>query len=75
MHRCGSICPTMAEIIKIVASLAKLICRNKQFLEKKYAYDFSYWSHDGFTEEANGYNRPDGNKYIDQVTFNLFEKH
>jgi hypothetical protein len=43
--------------------------------EKKYAYDFSYWSHDGFTEEANGYNRPDGNKYIDQVTINLFEKH
>ncbi len=40
--------------------------------EKKYAYDHSYWSHDGFVEEANGYNRPEGTNYTDQVIFIYF---
>lgn len=35
--------------------------------EKKFSYDFSYWSHDGYTEQANGYNQADGGKYADQV--------
>ena len=39
---------------------------------RKFNFDFSYWSHDGFKEEANGYMVPDkshanGNKYADQV--------
>ena len=34
---------------------------------KKYAYDFSYWSHDGFKTESDGYNSPDSPKYADQV--------
>ena len=34
---------------------------------KKYAFDYSYWSHDGFKVEANGYCSPDGPKYADQV--------
>ena len=39
---------------------------------KKFNFDFSYWSHDGFKEQADGYMVPDkshanGNKYADQV--------
>ena len=39
---------------------------------RKFNFDFSYWSHDGFKEEGNGYMVPDkshanGNKYADQV--------
>ncbi len=34
--------------------------------EKKFAYDFSYWSFDNFHEDANGYNTPDNSKYTDQ---------
>ena len=36
--------------------------------EKKFAYDHSYWSFDGFTEQSDGYNKPDSSgKYHDQV--------
>ncbi|XP_074659378.1 kinesin-like protein KIF28 isoform X2 [Tubulanus polymorphus] len=39
--------------------------------KKKFAFDYSYWSHDGFTEEANGYLKPTASKYADQmVVFN-----
>lgn len=35
--------------------------------EKKFAYDHSYWSFDGFTEQSDGYNKPDSSgKYHDQ---------
>ena len=48
---------------------------------RKFNFDFSYWSHDGFREEGNGYMVPDkshanGNKYADQVSMTcrcLFE--
>ena len=39
---------------------------------KKFAFDYSYWSFDGFKEEADGYCAPDpkhkhGKKFCDQV--------
>ncbi len=39
---------------------------------RKFNFDYSYWSHDGFKEEGNGYMVPDkshpsGSKYADQV--------
>ena len=34
---------------------------------KKFAFDYSYWSHDGFKTDASGYNAPDSPKYADQV--------
>ncbi|XP_076366810.1 kinesin-like protein KIF28 isoform X1 [Tachypleus tridentatus] len=39
---------------------------------KKFAYDFSYWSNDGYIEQNNGYctadlNHPNGSKYADQA--------
>lgn len=33
---------------------------------RKFAFDFSYWSHDEFTEGADGYLSPNGAKYADQ---------
>lgn len=36
--------------------------------EKRFAFDYSYWSFDGFKVESNGYLAPDGpkSKYCDQ---------
>ena len=34
---------------------------------KKFAFDYSYWSHDGYKEESNGYLSPKDRKYADQV--------
>ncbi|XP_022241347.1 kinesin-like protein KIF28P [Limulus polyphemus] len=39
---------------------------------KKFAYDFSYWSHDGYIEQDNGYctaddSHPNGRKFADQA--------
>jgi hypothetical protein len=34
---------------------------------RKFEYDHSYWSFDGFKATDNGYNEPDGTKYSDQV--------
>lgn len=39
---------------------------------KKFTFDYSYWSHDGFIESSDGFcerdpNHPNGNKYADQV--------
>ncbi|XP_005092304.1 kinesin-like protein KIF28P [Aplysia californica] len=33
---------------------------------RKFAFDYSYWSHDGFKERADGYNEPASSKYADQ---------
>ncbi len=40
---------------------------------KKFNFDFSYWSHDGFNEDANGLltadpSHPNGKKFADQVS-------
>ena len=34
---------------------------------RKFAFDFSYWSHDGFTELEDGYLSPTESHYADQV--------
>jgi hypothetical protein len=34
---------------------------------KKFAFDFSYWSHDCFKEDDRGYLNPTEPKYADQV--------
>lgn len=34
---------------------------------RKFAFDFSYWSHDGFTEQEDGYLSPAEPHYADQV--------
>ena len=34
---------------------------------KRFAFDFSYWSHDDFNEKSDGYLEPKGSKYADQV--------
>ncbi|XP_064614056.1 kinesin-like protein KIF28P [Liolophura sinensis] len=33
---------------------------------RKFAFDYSYWSHDQYTENSNGYLEPSGKKYADQ---------
>lgn len=44
--------------------------------EKKFTFDYSYWSFDGYKEEKNGYCAPDpkhpnGKKFCDQVRKNV----
>lgn len=44
---------------------------------KKFAYDYSYWSHDGYKETETGLFVPDpshanGHKYCDQVNIVLY---
>ena len=34
---------------------------------KKFSFDYSYWSHDGFRERDDGYLEPTSVKYADQV--------
>ena len=34
---------------------------------KKFTFDFSYWSHDGFEERDDGYLAPSKPNYADQV--------
>lgn len=34
---------------------------------RKFSFDYSYWSHDAFKEEANGYLSPTAPTYADQV--------
>lgn len=41
---------------------------------KKFTFDYSYWSHDGFKDNPDGYSAPDsshknGKKFADQVCF------
>lgn len=40
--------------------------------ERKFTFDYSFWSFDGFDKEANGYLKPAaGSKYADQkIVFN-----
>ncbi|XP_052801903.1 kinesin-like protein KIF28P [Mya arenaria] len=39
---------------------------NQKNEPKRFTFDFSYWSHDEFTEQSDGYNEPNGSKYADQ---------
>lgn len=36
---------------------------------RKFTFDHSYWSHDGFEEDADGYCKPATPKYVDQVSY------
>jgi hypothetical protein len=40
--------------------------------ERRFTFDFSFWSFDGFEEEPNGFMKPTGSKYADQRI--VFEK-
>ena len=41
---------------------------NPKAAPKKFAFDYSYWSHDGYKERpADGYLEPTSAKYADQV--------
>ena len=35
---------------------------------KKFTFDYSYWSHDGFSEREDGYLYPTEPRYADQVS-------
>ncbi len=35
---------------------------------RSFAFDFSYWSHDGYTENGDGYLEPTSANYADQVS-------
>ena len=35
---------------------------------KSFTFDYSYWSHDGFKEQGNGYFTPSSPHYADQVS-------
>lgn len=40
--------------------------------EKKFAFDYSFWSHDGFENNSEGYSEPIDNRYADQkMVFDL----
>ena len=36
-------------------------------LKKSFNFDYSFWSHDGFEVDQNGYSRPTNDKYADQT--------
>ena len=38
---------------------------------RKFAFDYSYWSHDGFEEKEDGYFAPVTPRYADQVSFTI----
>ena len=38
---------------------------------RKFTFDYSYWSHDGFKELGDGYLEPDDPKYSDQVIWDI----
>ena len=40
---------------------------NSSIEPRKFTFDYSYWSHDGFKELADGYLEPDDPMYSDQV--------
>ncbi|KAI0215596.1 Kinesin-related protein 1 [Lamellibrachia satsuma] len=40
---------------------------NPKAAPKKFTYDFSYWSHDGFKVRQDGYHEKNTDKYVDQV--------
>ena len=39
---------------------------------KTFTFDFSYWSHDGFKENKEGYFAPESSKYADQTKVKSF---
>ena len=39
---------------------------------RKFAFDYSYWSHDCYEEQTDGYLAPTDPHYADQVCYDLF---
>lgn len=55
-------------IIEMMENTTTIKDPEGKYPEKKYTFDFSYWSHDGFSEQENGYLIPEnGSRYSDQV--------
>ena len=61
-----------AKLIIQMAANQTILTHPKLNEEKKFAYDHSYWSHDGFKKESNGYFSPANAKYCDQVRQSSF---
>jgi kinesin family protein 1 len=55
-----------SKLIVTMANNQTTLTNPKTNEERKFAFDFSYWSHDGF-KDVNGYFQPDGPQYADQV--------
>ena len=61
---------------KLVVSMVgnqTIISHPKTNEERKFAFDYSYWSHDGFKTDSSGYFSPDNPKYADQVFYQAFQ--
>ncbi|XP_076810506.1 kinesin-like protein KIF28 isoform X2 [Clavelina lepadiformis] len=54
-------------VIKMENNTTTITDPEGKYPEKKYTFDFSYWSHDGYNEREDGYLEPDGSKYADQA--------
>ena len=55
----------MIDRTTLLADPANLKAAHRQF-----RFDYSYWSHDGYTVSENGYYEPVSDKYISQVSNN-----
>lgn len=58
--------------VEMNGKVTKITNPNDNKETKSFTFDFSYWSHDGFKEEKNGYHAPDsshknGKQFCDQV--------
>lgn len=58
---------------QLVVSMWNNVTTLKSFdvfgLDRRFAFDRSYWSHDGFNVNDKGYLKPENEKYADQVRF------
>ena len=58
-------------VIEMVGSTTYIIDPEKRAGDadgkKKFTFDYSYWSHDGFKEQEDGYFAPTTPQYADQV--------
>ncbi|CAD5124283.1 DgyrCDS12576 [Dimorphilus gyrociliatus] len=53
-------------VIDMKGNLTYISDPNNKSNKKDFAFDYSYWSHDGFKEEKNGYLSPESAAYADQ---------
>ena len=60
-----------SKLIVAMAGNQTLITNPKTNEEKKFAFDYSYWSHDSFKTDSSGYLVSESSKYADQV-FDFF---
>ena len=51
-------------IVQMESTMTHLIDGDGE--KKSFNYDYSFWSHDGFEVDEEGYNQPVGDKYADQ---------